>query len=71
MSAHKSILAGPVSGQRFSATKYSDILPVLNFFLVTINSDDLSTCKPDEGEKSKTDLRCEVLDERDANDNAP
>ena len=39
--------------------------------LVTINNDDLSTCKPDEGEKSKTGLRCEVLDERDANDNAP
>ena len=30
-----------------------------------------STCKPDEGEESKTGLRCEVLDERDANDNAP
>ena len=53
----------------------SDMMPVLNkgFFLEKINANDadLSTCKPDEGEESKTGLRCEVLDERDANDNAP
>ena len=30
MIAHKSILAGTVGGQRFSCSKYSDMMPVLN-----------------------------------------